>query len=346
MTMKKFLILGLLLLLPAVSFAANDGRVYTIKKGDTLWGISERFIKDPYYWPNLWSNNPSIPNPHLIYPGQQLTVYDGRIEIVGKQMPAEEPAVAPAKPVVEQPPAAEQQQNEPPPVPQEEIVIKTLGGAEGFVATDDLQQAGKIIDTTDNRIMMAAGDTAFCEMGNLADVKPGDAFNLIEVGKEIQHPVTAEVLGNQVATLGSLIILSTNEQVATAKITSSYREIRRGALLIPFTPPALEVVLKQSQHPLDGYVIAAKEGKISLGQNDMIYIDLGEQNGLESGNLLYLTRSRKPSELIREQTDLKLPDVLLGSAVVLETKQRTASALVIKAVEAIYLGDNVQTVTE
>jgi len=230
--------------------------------------------------------------------------------------------------------------------PRDEIVIKTLGGSEGFVATNDLQEAGKIVDTTDNRIMMAEGDTVFCEMENLAEVRPGDAFNLIEIGKEVRHPVTDQVLGRQFATLGSLIILSTDQHVATAKITSSFREIRRGTLLLPFEPPKMEVALKRSQTPLSGYVVAAKEGKIGLGQNDLIYIDLGEQDGLEPGNLLYLTRTRKPSELVVEKTDLKLPDVLLGSAVVLDTGQQTASALVIKTVGAIYLGDNVQTVIE
>lgn len=343
MTIKKLLVFGLLLLIPAVAVANSDGRVYTIKKGDTLWGISERFIKDPYYWPNLWSNNPFITNPHLIYPGQKLMIDDGRIKIIGKQAPQPEPAVAPAP---EQPAVVEPAEVVEQPEPAEEITIKTLGGGEGFVAKDDLQQAGKIVDATDNRIMMADGDTVFCEMNNLGDVRPGDSFNLIEVGKEIHHPVTDELLGNQVATLGSLIILGINDEVATAKITNSFREIRRGALLIPFDPPALEVVLKQADKQLNGYVIAAKEGKISIGQNDMIYIDLGKQDGLEAGNLLYLTRSRKPSQLVREQTDLKLPDFLLGSAVVLETKEHTASALVLKVVEAVYRGDSVQTVTE
>ena len=61
---------------------------------DTLWGISKRFIKDPYYWPNLWSHNPGIGNPHLIYPGQTLHIYDGRIEIVPVAPPATEQAVS------------------------------------------------------------------------------------------------------------------------------------------------------------------------------------------------------------------------------------------------------------
>lgn len=342
MTLKKLLILGLLLIMPAIVFAEDTGRVYTIKKGDTLWGISERFLKDPYYWPNLWSNNPTIANPHLVYPGQKVMIYDGRIEIVGKRLPVE----SPARPAAEEPAGSVATATPAEPQPQEDIVIKTLGGAEGFVGTDLLQRAGRIIDTTDNRIMMAEGDTVFCEMLQLAEARPGDAFNLVEVGHPVRHPLSGEIIGHQVATLGSLVIVSADQNVATGKITSSFREIRRGALLLPFEQPAREVILKQSPELLHGYVIAAREGKISLGQNDILYVDLGKQDGLESGNLLYLTRSRQPSELVQEQTQLRLPDVLLGSAVVLESGQQTATALILKAVEAVFVGDKVQTVTQ
>ena len=68
--------------LAGASLAKEEAIIYTVKQGDTLWDISQRFIKDPYYWPNLWSNNPDIGNPHLIYPGQKLRIYNGRIEII------------------------------------------------------------------------------------------------------------------------------------------------------------------------------------------------------------------------------------------------------------------------
>lgn len=110
--MKKTLLLILtllILLLPSLALAGDGAatRTYVIKKGDTLWGISQRFIKDPYYWPNLWSNNPFIANPHLVYPGQKVAIYDGRIEIVPEveekmTEPVAEPTTA-AEPVAEAP---------------------------------------------------------------------------------------------------------------------------------------------------------------------------------------------------------------------------------------------------
>ncbi|NIQ96799.1 MAG: LysM peptidoglycan-binding domain-containing protein, partial [Desulfuromonadales bacterium] len=99
MTLKKLLllILAMLLLGPFAAAAKEEPRIYVIKKGDTLWGISQRFIKDPFYWPSLWANNPMLKNPHFIYPGQKLHIYDGRIELVPmeKEEVEDQPAVEP-----------------------------------------------------------------------------------------------------------------------------------------------------------------------------------------------------------------------------------------------------------
>jgi len=79
--MKKFLalIVSLVTLGGAAAFAVEQPSVYVIQKGDTLWGLSERFFSDPWYWPDLWAKNPDIANPHLIFPGQKVKVYADRI---------------------------------------------------------------------------------------------------------------------------------------------------------------------------------------------------------------------------------------------------------------------------
>src|SRR6266702_3103461 len=64
----------------------EEPTVYVVKKGDTLWGLSDRFIKDPYYWPNLWANNPIITNPHLIFPGEKDEVGVGDDRVIGPEV--------------------------------------------------------------------------------------------------------------------------------------------------------------------------------------------------------------------------------------------------------------------
>lgn len=341
MTIRKTFLLFCLLLLPLSASAQESARTYVIKKGDTLWGISERFIKDPYYWPDLWANNPDIGNPHFIYPGQKLAIYDGRIEIVPAEpaaMAAEEGEEAGGEPVIEV--------TEPTVEPSPEITINTMGGSRGFVGTDELENAGVLIDTVDNRILLASGDRVFVKPAESSAMHPGERYSLFETGKEIEHPVTGDVVGYQVAELGALQITETGPKVATAIITDSYRETQRGALLRPYQSPVQEIALKKAAKPLSGFVLEGGEGKIILSQFDVIFIDLGAEDGLEVGNLLYISRQRQATELAYGAEKLQLPDVLLGNAVVLETHPRTAAALILKAADSMYRGDRVTTVTE
>ncbi|TYO98945.1 LysM domain-containing protein [Geothermobacter ehrlichii] len=337
-TLLLFLALSLLVASTALAGDEPAARTYVIKKGDTLWGISQRFLKDPYYWPNLWSNNPFIANPHLIYPGQKVRIYDGRIEIVPEVVEKEKPAEQPAVP--------EPAKKEPAPEPVEEVVIRTMDTAAGFITLDQIDSAGTIVDATDDRLMMATGDTVFCQMKNLDDVTVGNVFSLVEVGKEITHPVTGEPFGRMVNEVGTVEIVAVNEQVATGRILSASREIHRSHLMVPFMPPQTEISLKKSTRPASGVIVAAKQDKIGLGQNDIIYIDLGSNQGIEAGNMLYVTRERKPSKHALVKTELKLPDMLLGSILILETTPDTATALILKAVEPLLRGDRVVTIDE
>lgn len=338
MIMRKTLLLISLVLLPLLAAASEEPRTYVIKKGDTLWGISERFIKDPFYWPNLWANNPYLTNPHLIYPGQKLSIYDGRVEIVPAHPEAPPVVVAVEEPGVE---VAGAPQTE----PREALTIETRGGSEGFVSLDEIESAGTLVDTIDDRILMAKGDQVFVKMDDLAATDQGDIYSLFDIGEEVIHPHTGKMMGYQVIPLGNLSVTQLNSATATGVITSSFREIQRGAKLRPYEPARREVTLKKADRSLAGFIVAAKGGQIALAQNDIVYIDLGAADGLEIGNLLYITRPREATSLALEQ-DIELPDILLGAAVVVETRPHTASALVLKSNASLFRGDRVLTLID
>jgi hypothetical protein len=341
MKIRHLLLLACLVFFPLSASAQGIAQTYVIKKGDTLWGISERFLKDPYYWPNMWSHNPEIGNPHFIYPGQKILIYDGRIEFVPveTEKPAAVAAAAPATAPALAVPAAEEVRPA--------LTVKTLGGAEGFVSSSPLAASGILVDTVDNRIMIGAGDTVFLKMNDPATVAPGDLYSLYARGKLVSHPVTGTVVGHRIIHLGVVRISAIDGQVATGTITESFREIERGAILQPFHPALREIELKRAPEWLSGYLVDAGDGKIALGQYDVIFLDLGRDQGLEVGNLLHISRPREASRLADSSIQgLRLPDVLLGSAVVLETQPGTAAALVLKVVGPLYRGDRVSTVTQ
>jgi hypothetical protein len=333
MPLKKVIMLTCLLLLPFSALAGEEMQTYVIKKGDTLWGISQKFLKDPHYWPSLWSNNPFVTNPHLIYPGQKIAIYDGRIELVpvGEERPVDG-AVAGS--------AAEL------PIPQESITLDIHQGALGFISQDEFDAAGTLVDTTDNRLLIGTGETVFLDMNNLPATVPGDIFALFEVREPVQHPVTRQKIGYQIDELGLLRITEVNAEVATGEITKAFREILRGAKLLPYQPPQTVIELKRAGQELSGTLIDAQDGRLSLSQYDIIFVDLGADDGLQVGNLLHVSRARDASALGLKNKDLKLPDVLLGSALVIETRAGTATALVLKVIEPLYRGDRVTTVMD
>ncbi len=332
MVSKRIVLLTCLLLFPLCAFAQEKVQTYVIKKGDTLWGISQRFLTDPYYWPNLWANNPFVTNPHLIYPGQKIAIYDDRIEILPAG--AEQVLVDGTRVVAQPLPAME-----------EAVTVKTMAGVRGFVSEDELDAAGTLVDTVDNRLLISTGETVFLDMEELSESRPGDVFSLFETKEEILHPVTNKRFGYRVAELGTVQIASIDDHTATGIITSAFFEIQRGAKVRPHHPAQSEIELRRAQAPLSGVLLDDQEGKIAISQYDTIFIDMGSEDGLQVGNLLNISRPRQASAL-GLKTELQLPEVLLGSAIVLETRPKTAAALVLKSADPLFRGDHVSTVFE
>lgn len=330
---RRLLLLTLLLVMTTpFPAAAEEGQIYTIKKGDTLWGLSQRFINDPYYWPDLWADNPSITNPHLIFPGQKIRIHDGRLEII--------PAYPEAKPQVQEP-VAEQKAEE---VQPEAIQIKSAGGSEGFIRTSEVS-LGTLVDSVDNRILLTKGDQVFLKMAAGNDATVGDTYGLYKEGDEIKDPQTGKKIGTMMNNLGFLQVTGHTGDTVDAKIGDVFREVERGAELFEYVPPRMELTLKHSNVELNGSIVATRDEKLTISTNDIIFIDLGSEDGLESGNLFYISRHRQASdEMLKKAGNITLPDAVLGAAVVIEAHAKTASALVIKSADAMFVGDQI-TVT-
>ena len=336
MNLKRTILTACLLLMiwPNIAGAKEEAIIYTVKQGDTLWDVSQRFIKDPYYWPNLWSNNPAIGNPHLIYPGQKLRIYDGRIEII----PVGEDAGNVGAAVM---------------TPEEILLIPTYGGAKSFVSNTEVESLGTLVDTVDNRVMVTTGDTVFLEMKNLAATKPGDVFELIAMGPKVFHPAIEKKFGHQVSDqsigfqtiqLGLVEVTEVTPSVAVATITNALREIMRGSRLRPYRQVPDRIPRLFADSIVEGYIVSDDIGKLAMGQWEAILIDIGEDSGLQVGHELDIYRQRQATEEADKTKSLILPDIDLGDAIVLEVRQGFAEALITRTTNLpIYRGDQVRT---
>jgi LysM repeat protein len=329
------------MILPGIAFAKEKPIIYTVVQGDTLWGVSQRFIKDPYYWPNLWSSNPDIGNPHLIYPGQKLRIYKGRIEIIpigeGEEGGTSDVGAA----VV---------------TPDEILLIPTYGGAQSYISSEEEKSLGTLVDTVDNRVMVTVGDKVFLEMADLSATKPGDIFELITMGPKVFHPAREKkfgyqleknAIGFQTIQLGTLEIKEVTPAVAVAEIITATREIKRGSKLRPYKQVPDRIPRIFSDTVVEGYIVSDDIGKIALGQWEVILLDIGEEEGLQVGHELDLYRKREATEQADKTKVLELPDIDLGDAIVLEVRKGFAEALITRTTNLpLYRGDKVRTKTK
>jgi LysM repeat protein len=333
--MKKVVFAATLLFLlacwsPAIFAQGEDSTVYVIQKGDTLWGLSERFIKDPYYWPELWERNQSITNPHFIYPGQKLRFRNGKLEL-------EPPAKVVESPAVPQAPAAV--------VAAEEVVpVRTfaVNGGEGFLQEGEPHPAGYIVSTYQNRQMVGVDDIVYTDIGKVHGANVGDRYSIYKKLEAVSHPVTNVVLGYRVTSLGALQLAELENKGSKALITKSFLEIGAGSFLLPYREPKFSVPLKAASRDLTGYIVETQTGNKAIAAGDVAYIDLGKAQGVEAGNMLYIVRDVVLDQKFIVEKIEKLPVDVVGALVIVETGKNTSTALIVKSIDTIYRGDRIE----
>ncbi|MBJ6751304.1 LysM peptidoglycan-binding domain-containing protein [Geomonas anaerohicana] len=326
--MKKHLCLALLFLGLTAPFAAAQEQptIYTIVPGDTLWGLSQRFLKDPYYWPNVWANNQSVGNPHFIYPGQKVRIYSDRIEIG----PATDVPAAP------QASASQEQREEP------QAVTFSVNGSEGFLIENGMKPSGTVISLHQNREMAGTDDIVYTDIGRAQGGNPGDRYQIFKKIGPVSHPVTNVILGQQVIPLGELQLSELEEKASKAIVTKSFQEISAGSFLLPYQERKLTIPLKSADRDLTGYIVQTQTGNQALAVNDVVFLDLGKAQGVQAGNMLYIVRDVVPDQRYANAKIEKLPVEVIGALVVVSIGMNSSTAVIVKSVDTVYRGDRVE----
>jgi len=326
------LLLALVFVTPCLVTAAepDEPTIYVIKKGDTLWGLSEQFLKDPRYWPGMWSKNSQITNPHFIYPGQKVRVFPDRIEIVPKELAAtgQKPSQAGKAADISQEVAEEKS--------------FTVRGNEGFLMETDVVPAGHVVGVHHDRIVAGDDDIVFTDIGASQGAKGGEKFSIYRMEASVSHPLTNEIMGNKVVPLGTLQLTDVEQKASRAIITKSYKEISPGSYLMPYlNGKRHEVTLKMPSREMKGFIIESYSGTNIIAAGDIVYTDMGSSRGVEPGNMLYIVRDVTPDQRYVQGRVDRLPQELVGALVILEVGKKTATALVVKSIDAIYKGDKI-----
>lgn len=223
----------------------ETGDIYTIKPGDTLWDLSEKFLKDPFQWPKLWQRNQYITNPHWIYPGKPLRL--SPLEVAKKEEPRPSPA---AVVEVSRPPeprrveAVVALEGKPEPAP-EQAPVQTASRPSlrppGFIGPLDFQGIGIVVDAREGKNLMASGDIVFITFKTANPVSPGDLFTLVRASETVRNPLTGQRLGIRFNYTAVAQIIDQSGKFYSAKIVEDFDAVSRGNLVLPFAREKLEV---------------------------------------------------------------------------------------------------------
>jgi LysM repeat protein len=249
---------------------------YTVKRGDTLWGISNVFLKNPWQWPEIWYVNPKINNPHLIYPGDVLVLAygrDGRPQIsVGREGSLRmNPALR-----------STQLDEAIPTIPY--AAIAAFLSRPGLLSKDEVKSAPYVLGFPDEH--QAAGDDQVVYMRGLAEAATGSRYSVIHVGDPIVDPESGKTLG-YMGIYASTAVVQRPAKVARTVLVDAARETLRGDCLMPdsSTTP-LNFILKAPSQQLRGRIIAIVDSETLIGQYNIVAINRGASSGVGPGTVL------------------------------------------------------------
>ena len=330
---------------PSFSHAEESTtKVHIVVKGDTLWDISNKYLHNPFLWPKLWQWNAYIMNPHFIYPGDKIRLLaPDRPAIKKIDLPviALKPEPEPEKIVeqVEVAPVAESiEETAVLPEPVEEAVgynIRHLRSS-GMITKEELLKSGLILDGRSDKTMLSVGDVIYVTVKEVAS--PGDIYLVFKPDQKIIHPINSAELGSKIERLGRIKVISYSDKLVTAEIIEAFNVISRGDYVKPWIKLPDHVIVKESPLDIKGYIVSANEDINLYGQNDVVYIDLGSNSGVEPGNLFI---SYKPEYLKDNYT---VPPVTIGRLLVFDVKKNTSSAIIIDSVEEMHPGTMIKTI--
>ena len=329
----------------------SGSQLYLVVKGDTLWDLGQRFLGNPFAWPQIWDQNKWIKDPHWIYPGDPLIIPVAAKTVATPGMPVETPSdVMDVQPdrikVVSKPKLEEYGFSF-----QDFIQMPYLApkGAEAHFA-----EIGAFAITerqSQTKQFLGDGETVYLAGGADRGVKVGDRLVVIKVAKrKLMHPSGKQKapLGDVVQQVGILRVTTVNPKGSIAIIERSMDAIEVGFHAAPFIEPAnivanprKEVVGPLSIQEPVGTILFARDNHEHTATGEMVVIDQGSKDGLKVGDILLAARIQtwdvtegKAKAQVHEKTSY-----YLGQVMVVKVGENNASCRILRAKEEMHAGD-------
>ena len=344
-----FMILSLILI-AAPAYLGAQPSTHKVQRGDTLWSICEKYYGDSTLWPKLWEMNPFVTNPHLLKPGDLITLIEKEDMLKGRG--AEKPSKEAAKPV--------------PKMKGIDLGLLTNPATMGYLSLTKVEPWGEIYASTKSELGAEKGDKIFINFKNRAGVKPGDEFRVARP-IPVRHPLTDYPMGDIISFRGAVVVKEyLKEDFFLAEVTDVWLEFGVGAMILPFEPLSKCVQPMATDPKLYGNIVALKDNRKIVGGGTVVYLDAGFKDGIQRGQVFDVVRITsiaapafrlgnfeaivnevgttlsKHEYLVDFWKELnegtKLYDYTVGKLMVVEARPVSSTAIVLSSSEDLYTG--------
>jgi hypothetical protein len=332
--------------IPLTADAPNE---YVVKTGDTLWDISKVFLRDPWYWPEIWYVNPQVENPHLIYPGDvlKLVYIDGqpRVTVGDRGGNVESGGGKRMSPQVRREPLS----NAITAIPYE--VVASFMGRPTLLDADQVKSAPYVVAMRDGHVIGAIGNEIYGK--GIGSAAADARYSVIHIDEKLYDPETRDLLGYAGAYVGSGPVATTGDP-AKLLLTDSTREALQGDKLFPESVDVnVDFVPHAPTSDVNARVIAVRNHTV-MGQYQVVALNRGQRAGIEPGHILAISqaggvvRDSYSSGGMRATTgttsrgrgkNVQLPDERIGLVMVFKAFDRMSYGLVMEASHEIRQGD-------
>jgi hypothetical protein len=315
-------------------------RSYTVKRGDTLWGIASLFLKDPWLWPEVWIINPQVQNPHLIYPGDTLALAYGangqpQIRLTSGGAARLNPRLR-----------SEPLDGAIPTIPYSDIAA--FLSRPMVLTKDQIRNAPAVLAFREKHIIGGANNDIYVRDLNAPE---GTRFSVMHVGEALRDPDNGDVLGYE-GIYAATASVTTTTNPSKAVLTDSARETLVGdKLIIADNETPLNFVISSPPANLNGRIISVMDGTFLIGQYQIVAINRGSRHGVVPGNVMAIDQA---GDLVVDRNDrsfgskigfgkrVRLPEERAGTLLVFRTFDRLSYGLVVGASTEIHVADIVR----
>ncbi len=332
-------------------FPRPEGQ-YTVKRGDTLYGIAGHYYSNSALWPFLWNQNPAIlvknpaasPDKESLTPGIKVNLFSQRFSLN----------------------TVNQQYTPPTGIPDDVRFFVNTVPYEGIpyprkyftykLSPRPVQVWGYIVSSPElNKAHYLERDLVYIRFrpSKKQAILVGDRLGIYRDRGPVHHPLNPNrPTGYLSRVVGEVEITSTGHELVTAIILDSYEEIVRGDKICLFAPRSKEIIPTKTHRMLVGTILASATRDCwwldtNNLENDIVFIDRGECDGMREGMLLNIYRPTTPiSDPYFRSRRLNTPDSHLGEGIVLKAFEKNSTVLITRSREEIVPGDVIKSVSD